>query len=226
MPDLIEARTLVASLFLLATIAVAQGNQKTQTLSINGRAGEATIYQMGGKTYVDLESLVRIANGTMSFQGDRIVLHLPAGEMDLNASPEPSSPNLSQDFMRASLQTVTVLKDWTNTLAYGIQRGVPGDGSRMVVFHDRAADALRLAKVAAISNTDQDALQLLTNQFNTVSAWSDKLIGERKRMDTAKYSLTPDSLKNDENYQKISACTAFLSTMLSSGAFQDDYSCH
>ena len=214
---------LIFSLFLLSGTAMAQPDRKTQTLSINGHTGEAAVYQIDGKTYVDLESLVRIANGSMSFQGNQIILHLPVSESDTNASG--SNNNMSQDFMRASLQALAVLKDWTSTLAYGIQHGVPGDGSRMVVFHDRAADALRQAKVAANSNADQDALHLLTNQFNAVSAWSDKLVGERKRMDTGKYSLTPDSLKNDETYQKISSCTRFLSTMLPNGEFQDDYAC-
>jgi hypothetical protein len=84
---------------------------------------------------------------------------------------------------------------------------------------------LHLAQVAAKSSADQDALQLLKNQFNTVSAWSDKLVSERKRMDTGKYSISQDALKNDETYQKISACTRFLNSMLPSGQFHDNYSC-
>lgn len=218
------------ALFFFAGIAAAQPDHKSQTISVNGRAGEAMIYQIDGKAYVDLESLVRIAHGSMSFQGQRIVLQLPGSESDANAhassSHEPSSAKMSQEFMRSSAQTLTVLKNWTTTLAHGIQNGVPGDGSRMVVFHDRAADALRLATIDATSNADQDALRLLTNHFNSVNAWSDKLISERKRMDTAKYSITPDALKNDESYQKISACSKFLSTMLPNGVFHDNYACH
>ena len=227
MPDKASSWKFVLSLVLLSANAVAQSEHKVQTtLSINGRTGEATTYQADGKTYVDLESLVRIAHGSMSFQGHQIVLHLPL-ESDSHASSahESSNTRLSQNFMRSSAQTLTVLKDWTNSLAYGIQNGVPGDGSRMVVFHDRAADALRLAQIDATSNADQDALQLLTNHFNSINAWSDKLIAERKRMDTAKYSITPNALKNDESYQKISSCTKFLSTMLPSGVFHDNYSC-
>jgi hypothetical protein len=128
--------------------------------------------------------------------------------------------------MTASVKTLAILKDWTNTLSYAVQRGVPGDGSRLVVFHDRAGEALRLTTVAASSGSDQDALRLLTNQFNTLSAWSDKLVGERRNMDTGKYSISADALKNDDTYQKITACTGFLNKMLPSGTYQDDYSCH
>ena len=218
---------LALSLLLLTGMAGAQPDHKAQTISINGRIGEAMIYQIDGKAYIDLESLARIANGSLSFQGNQIVLHLPASEPDAHATspPESSSVNLSQDFMRASAETLTVLKDWTNALAYGIQHGVPGDGSRMVVFHDRAADALRLATIAATSDADQDALRLLTNHSNSINTWSDKLIAERKRMDTAKYSITPNALKNDETYQKITACSKFLSTMLPNGVFHDNYAC-
>jgi hypothetical protein len=45
-------------------------------------------------------------------------------------------------------------------------------------------------------------------------------------MDTGKYSISADALKNDDTYQKITACTKFLNRMLPSGTYQDDYSCH
>jgi hypothetical protein len=187
-----------------------------------------TVYQIDGRTYVDLESLVRTANGTMSFKGDQITLSFPASDGDSAASDGkgPSDANLTAPFMTESVKTLSVLKDWTNTLATAVQRGVPGDGSRLVIFHNRASEALHLATVAASSGSDQDALQLLTNQFNTVSAWSDKLVGERKNMDTGKYSVSADALKNDDTYQKITACTRFLNNMLPNGTYQDDYTCH
>ena len=208
--------------------AVSQSGHKTHTLLINGHSGDAIIYTIDGKSYVDLESLVRIANGSMSFKGDQIVLSFPgvghaAPGHDTGTS---NSRGLSADFMRSGVQTLGILKDWTNTLSYAIQRGVPGDGGRLVVFHDRAAEALRLTQVAASSDSDQNALQLLRNHFNTVSAWSDKLVSERKNMDTGKYSISPDALKNDDTYKKISTCARFLNSMLPSGHFQDDYSCH
>jgi hypothetical protein len=217
-----------STLLILFGVGVSQSGHSTRPLSINGHAGEVIVYQIDGKSYVDLESLVRIANGSMAFKGDQITLTFPAAG---GASVEPSSVpdnnrGLSTPFMTASVQTLAVIKDWTNTLTYAAQRGVPGDGSRVVVFHDRAAQALHLAQVAATSDSDQDALRLLTNHFQTVSAWSDKLIGERKKMDTAKYSVSEDALKKDETYQKIVGCNKFLSRMLPNGAFHDDSSCH
>jgi hypothetical protein len=185
------------------------------------------VYQIDGKSYVDIESLVHIANGSISYGGDRITVTFPTANKapEKHSSSHPDDAGLSTPFMTASVQTLAVIKEWTNTLAYAVQHGVPGDGSRMTVFHDRATQALHLAQIGVSSNSDQDALQLLTNHFHTVSAWSDKLVGERKRMDTAKYSMSENALKNDETYQKIVACNRFLSSMLPHGVFQNNASC-
>jgi len=220
--------TLACAILILSGIAVSQSGHKSQPLSINGHSGQAIIYQIDGKSYVDLETLVRIANGAMSFKGDQIILSFPGADVASSGHDAGTSnrEGLSADFMRNAVQTLAIVKDWTNTLTYAVQRGVPGDGSRLVVFHDRAAEALRLTRVAATSDGDQDALQLLTNHINTVGAWSDKLVSERRNLDTGKYSISQDALKNDGTYQKISACTKFLNSMLPSGQFHDDYSCH
>lgn len=220
--------TFPCALLILLGVAASQSSHTSRSLSINGHTGNVTIYQIDGRSYVDLESLVRTGNGSMSFKGDQILLTFPGPDGDSIAAHAQGSAdgNLTAQFMTASVKTLAILKDWTNTLAYVIQRGVPGDGSRLVAFHDRGSEALHLATVAASSASDHDALQLLTNQFNTVSAWSDKLAGERKNMDTGKYSISADALKNDDTYQKITACTRFLNKMLPSGSYQDDYACH
>jgi len=205
----------------------AQDAYQQRTLVVNGHSGTAMVYQISGNAYVDLETLARIGNGTISFSGDKIIVTLSA-DASSNAHPanKDAAPGMSTDFMKAALQDLSILKDWSGTLAYAIQRGVPGDGSRLVVFHDRAADQLRLAKVAASNEADESALRLLTNHFNVVSGWSDKLVAERKSMNTGKYSMTPNALANDETYQKITGCAKFLGTMLPSGQFQDDRACN
>lgn len=225
----------LASLILLG-VALSQSSHKTRSVAINGHTGEAVVYQIDGKSFVDLESLVRIGNGSISFRGEQIILTFQNAD---NASDNSAvsgaavvgtahtnNPGLTPDFMRAAVQTITIIKDWTDKLTFAAQRGVPGDGSRVVLFHDRAAEALRLAKVAAASDPDQNALALLTNHFNTVSGWSDKLVRERRNMDTGKYSMSEDAFRGDATYQKISSCNNFLSSMLPGGQFEDDNSCH
>jgi hypothetical protein len=212
----------VVSLILTGVMA-AQDAFHEKTLVVNGHTGTAMVYTISGKAYVDLETLARIGNGSIGFSGDKIIVTLNA---DAHSSHQKPATGMSNDFMRAALQDLSILKEWSTTLAHAIQRGVPGDGSRLVVFHDRAADGLRLAKVAASNQSDEDALRLLTNQFNTVSRWNDKLVAERKSMSTGKYSMNPNALANDETYQKITGCAKFLGTMLPSGQFHDDRACN
>jgi hypothetical protein len=228
MHNLRTSRVLLAIPLICTGIAAAQSQSQYQqrTLSVNGHSGQAMVYQIDGRSYVDLETLARIANGTISFREDRIVLSLPGANTAFDQSTSQGSPGMTNDFMKASLQVLSTLKDWTSALAYGIQRGVPGDGSRLVIFHDKAADQLRIANVDATSESDQEALRLLTNHFNLVNNWSNKLIAERKSMDTAKYSITPNALANDETYQKITSCSKFLASMLPSGQFHEDRACN
>ena len=214
-------------LMLLTSSVASQDHYKQRALVINGHTGTAMVYQIDGKTYVDLQTIARIANGSTSFSGDKIILTIPAGNSAASHSADHVAvPGMSTDFMNAAIQDLSILKEWSDTLAHAIQRGVPGDGSRLIVFHDRAADQLRLAKVAASNQSDLNALRLLTNHFNAVSAWSDKLVAERKSMNTAKYSIAADSLANDESYQKITGCATFLRTMLPGGQFEDNNVCN
>lgn len=83
-----------------------------------------------------------------------------------------------------------------------------------------------MASIAATTEADRQALQLLTNEFESVKQWSNKLVEARNSMDTAKYAMSSNALQNDPLSQKIVTCGRFLATMLASGQFQDDPSCH
>src|SRR5207253_11090395 len=52
------------------------------------------------------------------------------------------------------------------------------------------------------------------------------LVEAKKSMDTAKYALSPSSLRDEALSQKIISCGRFLAKMLGSSSFQDDPSCH
>jgi hypothetical protein len=206
--------------------AFAQSELHKRTLIINGQSGEAVIYRIDGQSFVDLETLARIGNGSLSFQGDQISLTLPAASAGAVPVSSPLTDGMSKPLMTAALHDLALIKEWQTTLAYAIQRGVPGDGSRLVVFHDRAAAGLRLATVEASNRSDHDAVQLLTNHFNQVDRWNHKLVEARKSMSTGNYSFTPNSLDKDPEYQKIANCSQFLSTMLAGGQLEDNPACH
>lgn len=217
----------LAPLILAATLA-AQSELQTRTLVINGQSGKALVYRVDRQWFIDLETLVRIANGSVTFQGDQIILTLPgtvprAGN---DPAPHPTAESMTKDFMTLAVQDLALIKNWYTIMAHAIQRGVPGDGSQLVLFHDRAAEGLRLTTVHASSSTDRDALQLLINHFSQVDHWKTKLVDARRSMSTANYSITPNSLDSDPEYQKILSCDQSLATILSTGQYQPTDSCH
>jgi len=222
---------IIAAILALAAVALGQASQQKHTLVVNGQSGEATIVEINGRSYIDLETLARIANGSLSFQGGQIFLTIPPpaadGPATVPADSQTTDSGLSNDFMRAAIQDLATIKEWHSTLAYAIQRGVPGDGSRLFVYRDKAAQELKLATVAVLTSADQNALQLLTAYFNNVQKWSNMLVESRKSLGTANYSMSPTALNDDPLYQKISRCSQFLGVMLASGKFEDDgSSCH
>ena len=205
--------------------AQAQDSHGQRSLEVNGHTGQAIVYQISGKSYVDLESLARIANGSLSFRGGGIVLHLPAADAAESHGQQASTPGMTSDFMKASLQVLASLNEWSHILSHEIQRGLPIHPSTMVALRNKASDQLRAATVDAANESDDHALRLLTLHFNQVDNWNSKLAAERKNLDMGKYA-TENALNKDASYQRITSCANFLGSMLPSGHFQDSHMCN
>lgn len=213
----------------ISAITAAQVNTQNRTLVINGKAGEAVIVQINGRSYVELEALVSIADGSLSFQSNRIILTLPSSQMSAPATPSPAQADgsgLSRDFMTAGIEAISQMREWASPLANAIQNGYPVTESWANDYRDRAAHSLSLASIAASSDGDRRGLQLLTYEFEAVRKWSDKLVEARKSMNAAKYAMSASALRDEPLSQKIVTCGRFLASMLASGSFQDDPSCH
>lgn len=220
----------VMVLLVASAMAFAQGEQQSRTLVVNGHSGHAPVIQEKGHTYVDLEALATIGNGSLSFNAKQIVLTLPPAVAEAPTSAETANPaeaaGLSRDFMKAGIEEIALIREWASPVAYAIQKGYPIEEHWVAGYREQAANGLRMASVAATTSDDRSALQLLTKEFDGVREWSDKLLHEQKRMDTAKYTMSPDALRNEPLSQKLVTCWRFLASMLGSGSFQDDSSCH
>lgn len=219
-------------LLLLCGGVRSQVKQESRTLVVNGKSGAAAVVQINSRTYVDLESLARIANGSFGFHGDQITLTLPGGSAASAPAtvPEPEPPaartGLSQNFMMAGIESLAEMREWASTMAYAIQNGYGVTEGWAADYREKAANALRQASAAASTDGDRNALQLLSNAFGFVREWSNELVEAKKNMDTAKYSTSPGALRNEPLSQKIITCGHFLGTMLGGGEFKDDPSCH
>ncbi len=226
-----DKRFLLLLILLARGLTPAQVNPQNRRLVVNGKTGDATVVEINSRTYIDLETLVRIANGSLGFQGGQITLVLPGSEASTPpSSPAPEQPaahdGLTRNFMIAGIETIAQMREWATTMANAIQHGYGVTDSWAADYRGKAADSLRQASASTSTDADRDALQLLTNEFHNVETWSNQLIEAKKNMDTAKYSMSSGALRNEPLSQKIINCGHFLATMLGSAEFRDDPSCH
>jgi hypothetical protein len=212
-------------------LSSAQVKPQSRNLVVNGKSGVATVVQINSRTYIDLETLVRISNGSLGFQGNQITLILPSSDASAPAAPPgpdqaTANTGLSRTFMIAGIETIAQMREWASTMANAIQHGYGVTEGWEADYREKAAYSLRQASASASTDADRSALQLLTNEFESVEAWSNELIEAKKSMDTAKYSTSSSALRNEPLSQKIISCGHFLGTMLGSAEFKDDPSCH
>jgi hypothetical protein len=220
-----SAQLAMVVLLVVPALALSQAAQETRTLIVNGQPGQVTVVQVNGRSYVDLEALARVANGSLGFNGNQITLTLPGAA---NAPPPtttsgspPANPGFSKGFLKAGIEQMSLIREWRSALANAIQNGFPVAADWLATYQGQAATALRLTSVAASTDSDRNAFQLLTNEFENMKQLSNKYVAARQSLNY----IAPDSLTNDPLNQKIVNCGHSLAAMAASGEFVDDGSC-
>jgi hypothetical protein len=212
-------------ILILPVLALSQAAQQTRTLIVNGQPGQATVVQVNGRSYVDLEALARIANGSLAFNGNQITLTLSSAASTPPAAASSTSPAadpaLSRGFLRAGIEAMSLVREWHSALANAIKNGFPISANWLAGYRGQATPALRLASVAATTDSDRSAFQLLTNAFNFMDSLSNQYVAARQSLDY----ISPDALANDPLDQKLVNCGHSLAAMVASGQFVDDGSC-
>jgi hypothetical protein len=230
-----RVRSFVAVLMFGAVLTVpgpaqSQNTQQSATLTVNGHSGEAPVIQASGRSYVDVEALARITNGSVSFNGNQILLTLPTPGRGAHmtvppprqaASPPPSA-GFSRGFLNAGIEAMAEIREWRSALESAVQYGFPPGDTWINRYSGPAATSISLASAAVSTDDDRQGFQLLNNEFNNMQSLSDKMLSARKNMNY----IAPDALQNDPLDQKILACGRALASMAASGRFQDAGSCH
>jgi hypothetical protein len=214
---------------LFAGILLAQ-NAPDRALIVNGKSAGLTV-QMGGHAYVDVETVAEFTNGTVTLEPNRIVLNFPesgsraAPSAGLAPLPPAPPPGLSRNFASLAIAELAEMREWRGAVGTILTYGVPVVGSWPQDYHDRVQSNLEQVGLAASTAADQDALQLLRNEFSNLAQWADGVVSTRQAMN-ATNTVRPYTAQNDQALAKISDCSRFLSTMFVSGVFSDDQSCH
>jgi hypothetical protein len=297
--------------FLAFAGSLSAQNTPNKTLVVNGKSVDAPVLQIGGHSYIDVESLAQVTNGTVFIEPNRVVLTIPVAKSTaaprvadtvaaqpaaattaavtapaaapaVTASGEPvaidgpapaiapaaaqpavtasvavatpadaSAPaaaattvatsaaaapvdapapvqppsGLSRAFAVSAIAALADLREWRGAISAMITHGLAISDNWAQGYRDEAQSNLGKAEVAARTDDDRNALALLQNEAGSLTAWWDGVLAARQDLNGAT-TIDPDALKNDTALAKIRTCSQFLNSMLVSGAFSDDASCH
>ena len=222
--------TIVLAVLMMVIAARAQTQEQKEILFIQGYPGEANVTRIEGRMFVDVEDLARATNGSLSFEGTRIVLTLPRRGASEQAVDEAAAAGFSPAFKRAAIEAMASIREWGGMLQVIVQNGYPVGkamaGNTIRAYEGRAADSVALAGAAASTDSDSRGIELLRNEFNNVQAWADSFVDARNSLSAVNLTTSENPLKDDLDAQKIIHCGQFLAQMFAGGAFQDDPSCH
>jgi hypothetical protein len=181
---------------------------------------------MGGRFYVEIEALTRLANGSLSFRGSQIVVTLPLPRTNTQTNHletgQSATSGFSRDFLKAAIEEMAVIREWRSTLTNAVRQGFPVTEDWVTSFHAQAQKNLRLVSLAAATESDRNALNLVTNELNNMKKLSDRFVEANK----SRTYIATDALANDPLDQRILNCAHSLATMAANDEFVDDGSCH
>ncbi len=218
----IQISVMLATILLLPLLVLLA--QETSSLLIEGPQGPTRVIQVQGKNYVEVDELARITGGSLRFVGNQIILTLPgSGDTSSQAvqSAPPPAAGLSKPFLTAGIETMKEILEWHAALKNAIERGYPLSDTWFGNYRRQIRSSLAQTQVAVSRDLDQKAFPLLTNEFNTMNALTDKYL----KITVSRDYLAPDSLSSDPLEQKLLTCWQSLASMASSNQFVDDGSC-
>lgn len=211
----------VAISLVLPALALSQAAQRTRTLIVSGHSGETPIVEMNDRSYVEIEALARMVNGSLRYEGNRVFLTLRGSSASGTQNAASANPGFSKDFLNAGIELMASIREWRTALVNAIERGYPVTEDWMAVYRGQASKNLRLASVAASTDDDRKAVPFLTNEFNYMNKLSDRFL-EKNR---ARSYVPPNALKDDDLDHKIVNCEHALAAMAASGRFVDEPAC-
>lgn len=209
-------------LLVLPAMLLSQAAPPNTSLVVPGQPGSIKVLQVQGRNYIEVDALARLINGSVSYNTSQIVLTLPGTAATVNSSPSPSEQaGFSRAFLTAGIEDMARTREWHSALKTAIERGVPLTTDWLSAYQAKAQESLGLASVAASTESDKSAYQLLLNVFYKMKDLTDKYV----QLTNSQTYFPPNALQSDSLDQSIVACGRSLSAMAASKQFIDDGSC-
>jgi hypothetical protein len=196
---------------------LAMSQAKIEKLAVSGHTGSVPVTQINGKNYVEVVALAQLVSGSLSFHGNQMTLSLTGNE----AAAAEEKVGLSRDFLRAGIEEMSTIREWHSALATAIENQFPVTPEVLGPYETSATKNLRLAQVAATTDADRKAAQLITNEFQKMKQLSDSFLAQR----AAATYINADALSSNTLNQSLIACGSSLGAMAASGQFTDDATC-
>jgi hypothetical protein len=209
-------------LLMLPVNVSSQTPQKGTTFTITGHTGEAQLLQINGKSYVEIETLARLTQGTLSFKANQTTLTLPPSDAEAQAPAPHAKAGFSTAFVQACIEEMSLIREWRIAIVNAVQNNNPLSEDWVSTHHRLTDKNLALASAAASTDDDRSAFPLLTSEYNNMQKLSDLYIAMRKQ-DT---SISPDNFNNSSLEEQILSCARGFVLMTESHEFQDQASCH
>src|SRR5579871_222848 len=216
--------SLVTGFVVVFAAALFAQSATNKTLIINGKT-VGSVVQIDGRSYMDVEALAQATNGSVAVEPNRVVLTIPTATSGGASNTQKTPEGLSRNFATAAIAQLAEMREWRGAIGAMVTYGMAVSDKWSQSYHDQAQEGLAQAGVAASTDADRSALQLLQNESAKLASWSDGIIAARKNLSGAA-TMDPNALQNDPALAKIRSCGQFLNSMLVSGSFADDASCH
>jgi hypothetical protein len=213
---------MLTALLMLSSNAYAQSPQKTSTLSVAGHSGEAQLLQLNGKSYIEIEALARLTQGTLSFKVDGATLTLPALNPEVKESAPAAKVVLSTAFIQASVEELSVIRDWRAAIVKAVQENTPVADEWVSAHHRLAEKNLALALAAASTEDDRSASPMLSVEFNNMQKLSESYLTMRKQIEF----ISPQEFGNAALEEQILTCAQGFASMTEKREFRDQPACH
>jgi hypothetical protein len=212
---------MLSALVMLPAGAAAQTPQKSALFAVAGHPGAAHILQINGKSYVEIEALARLTQGSLSFNANQTTLTLlPAGAEAPPATPKKAG--FSTAFVQASIEDLSFIREWRIAIVNAVLNNSPL-AEEWVSAHSRLANKnLALASAAAATDDDHSAAPLLSAELNNMQKLSELYLAMRNQAAL----ISPDTFNNAPLEEQILNCAKGFVSMTESHEFQDQPACH
>ena len=207
----------ITVLLIFSARALPQAAQEARTLSVPGHAGHVDVVQLNGRSYVNIEDLARLTQGSLSFKGNQIVLTLAGSPVAL----PPRKQGFSKEFLSAGIEQMGEVREWRIAIVNSIQNNSPLPESWVLDQHRRADKNLALASAARSTEDDRSAYSLLAAEMSNMQKLSDRFLAKRKQLQY----IDSKSIENDPLNKQILSCARGLASMAAEEQFRDEPTC-